>query len=54
MPKVLVNLYSHCGTGYQEPTLDDLQNTLLAMLHGFSSTFIILDVLMNVLKEKSF
>ena len=45
MPKVLVNLYSHCGTGYQEPTLDDLQNTLLAMLHGFSSTFIILDAL---------
>ena len=45
MPKVLVNLYSHCGTGYQEPTLNDLQNTLQAILDGFSSTFIILDAL---------
>ena len=45
MPKVLVNLYDHCGNGHQEPTLDDLQNTLQAMLVGFSSTFIILDAL---------
>ena len=45
MPKVLVNLYAHCGNGHQEPTLDDLQNTLQEMLDGFSSTFIILDAL---------
>ena len=45
MPKVLVNLYACCGNGHQEPTLDDLQNTLLRILDGFSSTFIILDAL---------
>ena len=45
MPKVLVNLYARCGNGHQEPTLDDLQNTLQSILDGFSSTFIILDAL---------
>ena len=45
MPKVLVDLYACCGNGHQEPTLDDLQNTLLRILDGFSSTFIILDAL---------
>ena len=45
MPKVLVNLYACCGNGHQEPTLDDLQNTLHTILDGFSSTFIILDAL---------
>ena len=45
MPKVLVNLYACCGNGHQPPTLDDLQNTLLRILEGFSSTFIILDAL---------
>ena len=45
LPKVLVNLYSCCGNGHQEPTLDDLQNTLQKILDGFSSTFIILDAL---------
>ena len=45
MPKVLVKLYTDCGNGHQEPTLDDLQNTLHGILDGFSSTFIILDAL---------
>ena len=45
MPKVLVNLYAHCGDGHQKPTLNDLQNTLKLILAGFSSTFIILDAL---------
>ena len=45
VPKVLVNLYTCCGNGHQEPTLDDLQNTLQRILDGFSSTFIILDAL---------
>ena len=45
VPKVLVNLYARCGDGHQEPTLDDLQNTLQRILGGFSSTFIILDAL---------
>ena len=45
MPKVLVNLYAHCGNGHQEPTLSDLQNTLQRILDGFSSTFIILNAL---------
>ena len=45
VPNVLVNLYACCGNGHQEPTLDDLQNTLQRMLDGFSSTFIILDAL---------
>ena len=43
MPKVLVNLYAHCGNGHQEPALGDLQIALQRILHGFSSTFIILD-----------
>ena len=45
MPKDLANLYACCGNGHQEPTLDDLQNTLQRILDGFSSTFIILDAL---------
>ena len=45
MPKVLVNLYARCGHGHQEPTLDDLHKTLQKILHGFGSTFIILDAL---------
>ena len=45
MPKVLVNLYACCGHGHQEPTLDDLQNTLQRIVDGFSSTFIVLDAL---------
>ena len=45
MPKVLVNLYARCGNGHQEPTLDDLENALQIILHGFTSTFIILDAL---------
>ena len=40
-----MNLYAHCGNGHQEPTLDDLQDTLQRILNGFSSTFIILDAL---------
>jgi hypothetical protein len=45
VPKVLVNLHARCGNGHQEPTLDDLQNTLQRILDGFSSAFIILDAL---------
>jgi hypothetical protein len=45
VPKVLVDLYTRCGNGHQEPTLGDLQNTLERILHGFSLTFIILDAL---------
>ena len=45
MPKVLVDLYACCGNGHEEPTLDDLQNTLHRLLNGFSSAFIILDAL---------
>jgi len=45
VPKVLVELYAHCGNGHQEPTLDDLQNILQRIIDGFSSTFIILDAL---------
>ena len=45
LPKVLVNLYACCGNGHQEPTLDDLQSVLQKILHGFGSTFVILDAL---------
>ena len=45
MPKVLVDLYTCCGDGHQEPTLGDLQNTLQRILDGFSSTFLVLDAL---------
>ena len=45
MPKVLVDLYTCRGNGHQEPTLNDLQNTLQRILDGFGTTFIILDAL---------
>jgi hypothetical protein len=45
VPQDLVDLYACCGNGHQEPTLDDLQNTLHRILDGFSSSFIILDAL---------
>ena len=41
----MVDLYTCCGNGHQEPSLDDLQNALERMLGGFSSAFIILDAL---------
>ena len=53
VPKVLVNLYACCGNGHQEPTLDDLQNTLQRILDGFSSTFIILDALDECTERES-
>ena len=40
-----MNLHARCGNGHQDPTVDDLQNTLQSILDGFSSTFIILDAL---------
>ena len=45
IPKVLADLYSHCGNGYQQPSLDDLHNVLQRILGGFSSAYIILDAL---------
>ena len=45
IPKVLADLYSHCGNGYQQPSLDDLQNILQRILSGFNSAYIILDAL---------
>ena len=40
-----MDLYSHCGNGYQQPSLDDLQNILQKILGGFNSAYIILDAL---------
>jgi hypothetical protein len=45
VPKVLADLYSHCGNGYQQPSLDDLHNVLQKILSGFNSAYIILDAL---------
>ena len=45
VPKVLADLYSHCGKGYQQPSLDDLHNVLQKILGGFNSAYIILDAL---------
>ena len=45
VPKVLGNLYSHCGSGYQQPSVDDLHNALQKILGGFNSAYIILDAL---------
>ena len=45
VPKVLTELYSHCGNGYQQPSLDDLHDVLQNTLGGFNSAFIILDAL---------
>ena len=53
VPNVLVNLYARCGNGHQEPTLDDLQNTLQRILAGFSSTFIILDALDECIEREN-
>jgi hypothetical protein len=41
----LADLYSHCGKGYQQPSLDDLHNILQIILDGFDSAYIILDAL---------
>ena len=43
-----------CSSGHQEPTLDDLQNTLQGLLGGFSSTFIILDALDECAEREKF
>jgi len=40
-----VDLYFHCGRGYQQPSLDDLHNVLQGILGGFNSAYIILDAL---------
>ena len=45
VPKLLADLYSHCGNGYQQPSLDDLHNVLHKILGGFNSAYIILDAL---------
>ena len=45
VPKVLADLYSQCGSGYQQPFLDDLHNVLQMILGGFDSAYIILDAL---------
>ena len=45
VPKVLADLYSGCGNGYQQPSLDDLHNVLQKILGGFDSAYIILDAL---------
>ena len=45
VPKVLADLYSLCGSGYQQPSPDDLHNVLQMILGGFDSTYIILDAL---------
>ena len=45
VPKVLADLYTHCGNGYQQPSLDDLHHVLQKILGGFNSAYIILDAL---------
>ena len=45
VPKVLAGLYSHCGNGYLQPSLDDLHKVLQKILGGFNSAYIILDAL---------
>ena len=47
-----MNLYANCGNGHEEPTLDDLQNTLQRILEGFHSTFIILDAIDECAEKK--
>ena len=41
----MADLYSHCGNGYQQPSLDDLHNVLEKILGGFNSAYLILDAL---------
>ena len=45
VPKVLADMYSHCGNGYQQPSLDDLHSVLQQILSGFNSAYIVLDAL---------
>jgi hypothetical protein len=45
VPEVLVNLYTHCGNGYQMPSTGSLEATLQEILDGFNSVFIVLDAL---------
>ena len=45
VPKVLAGLYSHCGNGYHQPSLENLHNVLQKILDGFNSAYIILDAL---------
>ena len=41
----MADLYSHCGNGHQQPSLDDLHIVLQQILGGFNSSYIILDAL---------
>ena len=44
IPVELADLYKRCG-GYQQPSDDQLQNTLQDILDGFSDAYIIIDAL---------
>jgi hypothetical protein len=45
LPEVLATLYNHCGGGFSQPSIDNLQDTLQMILYGFNSAFIVLDAL---------
>ena len=44
IPKELADLYKHCGD-HQQPSVNQLQNTLRAILTGFSHAQIVIDAL---------
>lgn len=45
IPSVLADLYKQCDNGHREPSMKNLQATLLAILHGFDRVFLIIDSL---------
>jgi hypothetical protein len=45
LPAILLELYSGCNNGHQEPSVDALQNTLQIILSGFDQSYIMIDSL---------
>jgi len=51
IPAELVTLYNHCGD-YQQPSVNQLQNTLEHILDGFSHTYIVIDALDECIEQE--
>jgi hypothetical protein len=45
IPSVLVNLYKQFDNGGRQPPIESLQDTFLAITHGFDRVFVIIDAL---------
>ena len=45
IPSVVVDIYKQFDNGGRQPPIDSLEDVLLAIIHGFSQVFIIIDAL---------